>query len=477
MATIDFNLLRSEGPQNLYEGFLQGQKAGAAEQERNMLRQSQMQQMEAQRENILAQREQRLAQASQQQSAEAGRRRRQEVLGRLSSSFEANGLTLDRKTLGEMYKAGLELGDNNLITTATTGLKALDDEDRDKAEMARFGLGPSPAAAPAAPAPANAFAVPSLAGGAAAPAPVNAMVDRGRVQQMIMSPSPRVRQMGQALAGTLEKPEAPPKLSDRFVPVGKLVFDRESQRFIQPPAGAVAATEPREPVQRAPAGYRFTPTGDLEPIPGGPAAAPASKPLTPQQETARRTAVGKEYRNVGTALQSMQDVMDSVASVKGSALGRVTGFASYIPSLPEGAAATAETRLKNLEGKLTSVGKSLASMSGAIGSIANQEWKILRDQVAAIDVTKGEKPLREQLDLVEAQIQGAMERIRDAYVKTYGEDFERFPQFGELPEPKSTAKGAAPKTLSPADKQALDWANDNPTDPRSAKIKQRLGVK
>lgn len=217
MATIDFNLLRSEGPQNLYEGFLQGQKAGADEQERNMLRQSQMQQMEAQRENILAQREQRLAQASQQQSAEAGRRRRQEVLGRLSSSFEANGLTLDRKTLGEMYKAGLELGDNNLITTATTGLKALDDEERDKAEMARFGLGPSPAApaapaaAPAAPPPTNAFAVPSLAEGAAAPAPVNAMVDRNLVQQMIMNPrSPRVRQMGQALAGTLEKPEASP---------------------------------------------------------------------------------------------------------------------------------------------------------------------------------------------------------------------------------------------------------------------------
>lgn len=208
MATIDFNILRSEGPQNLYEGFLQGQKAVSAEQERNMLRQSQMQQMEAQRENILAQREQRLAQASQQQSAEAGRRRRQEVLGRLSSSFEANGLTLDRKTLGEMYKAGLELGDNTLITTATTGLKALDDEDRDKAEMARFGLGPAPAA-PTAPAPANAFTVPSLAEGAA-PAPVNAMVDRGRVQQMIMSPSPRVRQMGQALAGTLEKPEASP---------------------------------------------------------------------------------------------------------------------------------------------------------------------------------------------------------------------------------------------------------------------------
>ena len=31
--------------------------------------------------------------------------------------------------------------------------------------------------------------------------------------------------------------------------------------------------------------------------------------------------------------------------------------------------------------------------------------------------------------------------------------------------------------LSPKDKQALDWANSNPKDPRAAKIKQRLGVK
>ena len=35
---------------------------------------------------------------------------------------------------------------------------------------------------------------------------------------------------------------------------------------------------------------------------------------------------------------------------------------------------------------------------------------------------------------------------------------------------------AKPKELSGQDKQALDWANANPTDPRSAQIKQRLGL-
>lgn len=35
---------------------------------------------------------------------------------------------------------------------------------------------------------------------------------------------------------------------------------------------------------------------------------------------------------------------------------------------------------------------------------------------------------------------------------------------------------AKPKELSAQDKQALDWSNSNPTDPRSAQIKQRLGL-
>ena len=36
--------------------------------------------------------------------------------------------------------------------------------------------------------------------------------------------------------------------------------------------------------------------------------------------------------------------------------------------------------------------------------------------------------------------------------------------------------GAAPRALAPADQQALDWANANPKDPRAAQIKQRLGL-
>lgn len=176
----------------------------------------------------------------------------------------------------------------------------------------------------------------------------------------------------------------------------------------------------------------------------------APKPMTPVQSAKRRDQLGKEFKSAQNALQTTQDVLDSIAFVKAEpGLSRATGFTgTLLPSIPEGAAASAETRLKNLEGKVTALGKAQAAASGAIGSIANQEWKILADQIAAIDRAKGTGPLLGQLELVEAQAQGAMERIKDAYQRQFGEDFEQFPQFADLPVPKTTFKPRTPAGTS-----------------------------
>lgn len=196
---------------------------------------------------------------------------------------------------------------------------------------------------------------------------------------------------------------------------------------------------------------------------GGTGAAPAAsagKPMTQVQLAARRDKLGKEFKTAQNALQTTQDVLDSIAFVKAEpGLSRATGFTgTLLPSFPEGAAASAETRLKNLEGKVTALGKAQAAASGAIGSIANQEWKILADQIAAIDRSKGTGPLLSQLELVEAQAQGAMERIKDSYQRQFGDDFEQFPQFADMPTPKSSFKPKAPAGggLSAAEQAELD---------------------
>ena len=239
-------------------------------------------------------------------------------------------------------------------------------------------------------------------------------------------------------------------LSDRFVPVGKLVFDRQDEKFISPPQGTFEERPTTAARVAAPS-----------------ASAAQGKPMTQVQAAARRDKLGKEFKTAQSALQTTQDVLDSINFVKAEpGLSRATGFiGTLLPSIPEGQAASAETRLKNLEGKITALGKAQAASTGAIGSIANQEWKILADQIAAIDRTKGTGPLLAQLELVEAQAQGALERIRDGYQRQFGEDFEQFPQFADLPAPKTSFKPRTPAGgkpavagggLSPAEQAELD---------------------
>lgn len=172
--------------------------------------------------------------------------------------------------------------------------------------------------------------------------------------------------------------------------------------------------------------------------------APALKPLTEGQAVQLRAAVAKDYKAASTALSQIDDLLTSADAVKTSpGLSAATGFTGkFLPSFPEGAAAQAETRLANLRGKVTALGKATAAMSGAIGSIANQEWKILSDQIAVLDEVKGKGPLLEQIALLEEQAKGAAARIRDTYEKSRAEDFERFPQFRDLPAPKAPGGNA-----------------------------------
>ena len=196
------------------------------------------------------------------------------------------------------------------------------------------------------------------------------------------------------------------------------------------------------------------------------------KPLTEQQTIKLRTDVAKDYKSASTTLSQMDDLLASIQSVKTApGLSAATGYTGvYLPSFSEGKAATAETRVANLRGKVTALGKATAAMSGAIGSIANQEWKILADQVANIDLVKGKGPLLEQIELIEAQAKGAMERIRDQYEKTRAEDFKRFPQFKDLPAP-----GAPVAVPSPGAPTRANAAKADPKAEAAAFLKS-MGV-
>lgn len=103
---------------------------------------------------------------------------------------------------------------------------------------------------------------------------------------------------------------------------------------------------------------------------------------------------------------------------------------------------------------------------GALGNVSNQEGKQLQASFAAIDRRQDAADVKKALDTAISDVEGARARSREAFSETYS-----------YREQRGEGGGAEAPKLSPVDKQALDWANSNPKDPRAAQIKQRLGVK
>jgi hypothetical protein len=202
---------------------------------------------------------------------------------------------------------------------------------------------------------------------------------------------------------------------------------------------------------RAPSGYRFTTSGELEAIPGGPAAAPAVKPMTElQQRKADKERVDelqgvKAAKSTANELEKLTDELaGNPAKNKPPHPGyeKIIGIQASIPSLPGGDAKRAEQKLETFKGKIATFGRQLATQYGKLGNMAVQEWKIVADSIQNINPAAG------NLD----------EQMRD--VVRLARDFEKSMQerYDALPG-NNSQQPATPATtgnLSPAEQTELD---------------------
>ena len=202
-----------------------------AQADRNLLRQAQMEQMAAQRENMLAQRQEREAQTITRRAQEQRAIERQRLLSGAAAALRQGGYPFNRDVLQQILASAVEADEPTLYKFATETMKALDEEDLYKREASRLGMSGAAPTTPAAPsvmrqpAPAMTAAPPNLLAGTpydigvGAPAPTNALAapqpaptggfTRDQVQQMLTSPSARIREQGKALASTLPKDVQP----------------------------------------------------------------------------------------------------------------------------------------------------------------------------------------------------------------------------------------------------------------------------
>ena len=173
-------------------------------------------------------------------------------------------------------------------------------------------------------------------------------------------------------------------------------------------------------MQRIPSGFRMTPEGTLEAIPGGPTTTSLS-PKEMQQREAKFPQATQAVKTFEAKTSELEKDLialrnhPGLASITGIAAGRVPGITA------QGRAAEA------LYDKITARGgfKELQDMraasptGGALGNVSNQEGAQLRAAFAAIDRKQDAADVKKAIDTAISDLQGSKSRVREAYDMTY----------------------------------------------------------
>ena len=223
----------------------------------------------------------------------------------------------------------------------------------------------------------------------------------------------------------------------------------------------------REAAKRAPAAPRAAAAAPV---------APAPKPMTALQQQSSRKAMAADKTSVKASQSVVGELEKLTDELVGSpekgirpdpGLAGISGFQALFPSLPKSDARKAQQKLETMKGKVMAFGRQLASLEGKLGNMAVQEWKFVSDSIQAIDPAAGN--LDVQLRDIVRQAKNFANTVQERYDLTY--------EGAEPAAAPTAAPSGVERQMTGEDKAALDWANSNPKDPRSAQIKQRLGVK
>lgn len=447
---VNFGLLQPVQP---VSAFFQGQQDVRQQAEQNMLRQAQAEKLQMERENMLAQRGEREALAADRRAKTAAAAQRQQFLSGLNAKMAEGGYKLDRPTLGQMLQFGMQTGEDSLIKLATEGMRALDEEDLYRQEATRFGLGG--AAASVAGEPANALAAPAPAG-----------VTRETVQNMLVSPSARIREQGKALAQTLPAAPATPAdvatmkaLGFPLTAAGYAQFRdaQRQERLLSPEEEAQRVRiaresrplpQPREPKEPNKPVEVVGPDGKTiivsaeEAIANRMTPAKAIEGLTPKERQQREakfpqaTSAIKTFETTSnTLIKDLETLANhpGLSSITGIAAGRLPGMTS------------AGREAEALFDKIVARGgfqelqnmRQASPTGGALGNVSNQEGAQLRQAFAALDRRQDAASVRKAITDAIDQIRTSQQTIKDAYDLTY-----EYKQGGGGATPAATKSGA-----------------------------------
>lgn len=196
-------------------------------------------------------------------------------------------------------------------------------------------------------------------------------------------------------------------------------------------------------VEKPPAGYRKTPEGNLEAIPGGPADVKQQGVLN--QDTSALNTNSANLDRLATAANEL---------LQHPGLVGITGLRGAVPDVPGTAAADARAKLLTLKAQTgfntLQEMRNASKTGGAVGQVTEKEWPLLQSAIAALETAQSEKQMRESLQKVIQYTDGAKDRLRQAYNMKHGDKTS-----GPASPPKPAADAGPKRITSDAEYDAL----------------------
>lgn len=172
---------------------------------------------------------------------------------------------------------------------------------------------------------------------------------------------------------------------------------------------------------KVPPGYRQTPDGNLQAIPGGPADTKQQGVLN--QDTAM--------------LQGSTNSMDRLAAAANEALNHpglagTMGLRGVIPNIPGTAAADAAAKLSTLKSQVAfGVLQDMRNNSktgGALGQVSDKEGALLQANLAALEKSQSVEQMKESLQKIIKYTDDAKGRLQNAYNMKHKDASTEIPQ-------------------------------------------------
>jgi hypothetical protein len=173
-------------------------------------------------------------------------------------------------------------------------------------------------------------------------------------------------------------------------------------------------------IGRIPVGYRMTPEGTIEAIPGG----PTTTNLSPKEIQARESKFPQATQAVKTFEAKTTELEKDLLALKNhpglpSITGIVAGRAPGISADGRAAEALYDKIMARGGFKELQDMRAASPTGGALGNVSNQEGTQLRAAFAAIDRKQDAGDVKNAIDTALADLQASKGRVREAYDMTY----------------------------------------------------------